>query len=146
MALEFTPEPVEQLKARFPQALERTWNADLMFDQREADRPGLYRTHVFDYPDGIRAIISVDEITVRDERQAKTLGCEIGEKWTGLHFSFSVNENAARTSGTDTNQVRLRLQQIPVELLGFEPAIAHIQTTERTIHLVLPWPQSPPGP
>jgi hypothetical protein len=130
MALEFTPEPVEQLKARFPKALERTWNADLMFDP-EADRPGKYRAHVFDYPDGIRAIVSLDESE------------QTGEQ-VYLHFSFSVNANAAQAAGTDTNQVRRRLKVIPVELLGFEPTIAHVQTTEMTIHLVIPWPQAPP--
>jgi hypothetical protein len=130
--LEFLPENAESLRARFSAALETVWDASQMFGNPEADRPGKHRRHIFDFPDGIRAIVSLD----RSE--------ETGDD-AFLHFSFSVNAEHARAAGMDSDKVRRRLKEIPVEFLGFEPKISHIQTTEHAIHLVCPWPQEKTG-
>jgi hypothetical protein len=52
----FVPEPLEDLKARFPKCLEKVWDiTDTM-----PDRPGLHREHVFDFESGMRLLISND--------------------------------------------------------------------------------------
>lgn len=54
----FQEESVESLRARFPKALERVWiPTDPMLD-----RPGLHREHVFDFPTGLRLLISLDKL------------------------------------------------------------------------------------
>jgi hypothetical protein len=55
-SLPFLAEPVDQLRARFPQALERVWVAG----PDMPDRPGLHRIHVFDHADGLRLLVSRD--------------------------------------------------------------------------------------
>ena len=59
--LAFQAEKVEQLKGRLPEALVQAWDPDTMTDKME-DRPGLNRTNIFDFEDGIRLIISKDQI------------------------------------------------------------------------------------
>lgn len=56
--LPFQPETVERMIGRFPQALEKTW---LVTDPMP-DRPGLHREHVFDFPSGMRLLISRDRL------------------------------------------------------------------------------------
>jgi|SRR5688572_4008147 len=51
--LDFNPEPLESLKARFPKAIDTIWGKI-----KTEDRPGMYREHVFDFEDGLRMIIS----------------------------------------------------------------------------------------
>lgn len=52
----FIPEPLEDLKARFPKCLEKIWNVtDPM-----PDRPGFHREHLFDFESGMRLLISND--------------------------------------------------------------------------------------
>jgi hypothetical protein len=48
-----SPKPYDELKARFPAALERVWVASAT-----GDRPGLHPENVFDTFDGYRVIIS----------------------------------------------------------------------------------------
>ena len=58
--LPFTPEPLDQLRARYPAALVRVFDS-LKVVTGEEERPGQNRTHVFDYNEnelGIRFVIS----------------------------------------------------------------------------------------
>jgi|SRR5215467_3399354 len=55
--MEFKSESLEQLKAKFPKALERVWDVEAT----DGDRPGLHREHVFDFKDGMRLLISKDQ-------------------------------------------------------------------------------------
>lgn len=59
--LPFEPESTEELKARYDEALQE------VFDPREVANdpdlsPGKKREHVFDFEDGVRLIVSVDQI------------------------------------------------------------------------------------
>lgn len=56
--MEYKPETIEELKARYPAALERIWTLEQV---AAGDRPGLERKYVFDFPDGLRMIISKTE-------------------------------------------------------------------------------------
>lgn len=59
--LPFQPETIEQLKARYPKALIKTWiPEDKPIENGEPSRPGLCRDNVFDFEDGIRLVISMD--------------------------------------------------------------------------------------
>lgn len=57
MGLPFQPEPIGQLAARFNKALENVFDVELLGN----NRPGMHRENVFDFEDGLRMIISVDE-------------------------------------------------------------------------------------
>ena len=58
--LEFQPEPVEELKARYPEALEDVFNP-LRIQANPELSPGKKRKHTFDFENGLRLIVSVDE-------------------------------------------------------------------------------------
>jgi hypothetical protein len=67
--LPIEPESATLARRRWPQAVEKVWNwyrFEPPLDQRgqpvdkEFDRPGLYRSNVFDFHDGLRMIVSVD--------------------------------------------------------------------------------------
>jgi len=65
----FKPESLEQLKARFPKALEKVWEVtDPM-----PDRPGLHREHLFDFESGMRLLISKDKL-IREEPEVHVSG------------------------------------------------------------------------
>jgi hypothetical protein len=61
--LPFEPEPIEQLRARFPAAIERTWDLRgcVHPDDVPSERPGQFRAHVFDIamPDYMRPRIII---------------------------------------------------------------------------------------
>lgn len=58
--LPFAPESLESLKARYPAAVERAIDlAGALGDP--GDFPGLNRRHVFDFDDGLRLIVSLDD-------------------------------------------------------------------------------------
>jgi hypothetical protein len=59
MPIPFRVETIEQMKLRFPKALEKVW---IPVDGME-DRPGLHREHVFDFLSGIRLLISRDKLS-----------------------------------------------------------------------------------
>lgn len=65
MRLPIEPKSYDELKARFPEALVRVWDADYIgkFGKfgGQVDRPGLHPEHVFDTDDGLRLIISRDK-------------------------------------------------------------------------------------
>lgn len=56
--LPFEPEPIEKLQARYYAALEKLWVPAPDME----DRPGLHRTHTFDFEDGWRMLVSRDKI------------------------------------------------------------------------------------
>lgn len=58
--LPIKPESIEQLRARFPQALEGIYHSDAV--AQGGDRPGNHRRHIFDFPQGMRLIISRDRL------------------------------------------------------------------------------------
>lgn len=60
MALYFHAEPVERLRARFPAALEKTHDVEAM-RLGAAPRPMESRQYVFDFPDGVRLGVSIDD-------------------------------------------------------------------------------------
>lgn len=57
--LKFKPESLEVIRARLPKALSRRFDVNATLD-RNVQRPGEIRDHVFDMEDRIRCIISVD--------------------------------------------------------------------------------------
>lgn len=75
--LQFEPEPLDKLKARFTEALTPD------YDQTAGTFPGLLRKHVFDFENGVRMIVSHD---VADGHRA-------------LHFSFGLNPVAEAMAG-----------------------------------------------
>jgi hypothetical protein len=66
MGLPHQRETMEAAKARVATALEPLWNAAKMNRQcrkdPQADTPGKHRRHVFDFADGLRLIVSRDEL------------------------------------------------------------------------------------
>ena len=58
--LDFEPEPVAALKARYPKAVRKVFNPRYIQAHPE-DAPTKDRTHVFDFPDGLRLGVSVDQ-------------------------------------------------------------------------------------
>lgn len=77
LALQFTPESVERLIARFPEALEPTYDPQEIA-ARKVTRPGQQRKHVFDFEDGVRCIASHE---MHNGRKV-------------LHMSFSLSANS----------------------------------------------------
>ncbi len=57
--LPFQPESMESARKRLPQALEQVF---LIADVVGGDRASSFRAHVFDFDDGVRLIISRDEL------------------------------------------------------------------------------------
>jgi hypothetical protein len=57
MGLPFKPETVDKLAERFDKALDSVVNVE----QLGKMRPGMNRKHVFDFEDGLRMIVSVDD-------------------------------------------------------------------------------------
>jgi hypothetical protein len=60
MSLPFHPEDPELLWARYPAALTRVFRAEEI--AAGGERPGELRVHVFDWPDGLRMIISREDV------------------------------------------------------------------------------------
>lgn len=59
----FKAESDKQLRDRFQEAIDFTWDARHIQDNPvEADRPGLHRKHVFDFRTGWRLIISKERL------------------------------------------------------------------------------------
>lgn len=61
MALPFVPEPLETLRVRYPVALRDLIEIDSVLQGTQL-RPGEQRTHVFDCEDGLRLIVSRDDL------------------------------------------------------------------------------------
>lgn len=57
----FNPEPLEQLKSRVSRAWEGTYSINLIQTNPDG-RPSLKPQHVFDFEDGLRLILSRDEL------------------------------------------------------------------------------------
>lgn len=76
MIIPFEPEPIEKLKLRFPNALKKEWNQNTI-PFLDKIRPGQDRTYIFDFQNGLRLIISKDNL--------KELG--------GLHIHISASGN-----------------------------------------------------
>lgn len=60
MIPDFKPEPEEQLMARFPKALERTYELSVMTGPK-TEWPGTKPEHRFDFEDGVRMIVSAEQ-------------------------------------------------------------------------------------
>jgi hypothetical protein len=104
--LPFQIEPLEQMQARFPEALEPIWDAT---DEAalELNRPGMHRAHVFDFQNGLRLLISRDVlddikpmIHVSASFEADSpFGKELEQHAMGLdfaHFLDLVTRNVSR--------------------------------------------------
>lgn len=63
MALIFQPELVEELKARYKEALEDTY-IQLDVARGLQPKPSQFRKHVFDFHDGIRLVISKEKSSI----------------------------------------------------------------------------------
>lgn len=70
--IDFVPEPLEKLKARFHQAIDIVW----VMAENMKDVPSNNREHVFDCDDGIRLVISTNKIQQEEN----------------IYFQGSVNE------------------------------------------------------
>lgn len=58
--MEFTPRPFEELKAKYPKAIERVYDVE-MVEIGIINRPGESEEHYFDWEDGVRMIISKED-------------------------------------------------------------------------------------
>lgn len=56
----FCPEPLDALRARFPEALRTVHDPELIASGLQR-MPGTLRSNVFDFDDGLRLIVSVDK-------------------------------------------------------------------------------------
>lgn len=120
--LPFEPEKLESMRARLPQALSVVYNYEII--ESGGQRPGEQRQHVFDFEDGIRCILSVDEGQQTPRH---------------LHMSFSLHDYNWMTVA----QFMHRMNVIPTE---FWPdtilvTIARFQTP-RAIHFAFEYPSS----
>ena len=66
MALPFVPETPRSMKKRLPDALQavfrvKSGNPGVLYIAAPGTRPGELRTHVFDFSNGVRLIVSIDE-------------------------------------------------------------------------------------
>ena len=129
--LPFCPQTPEELASRFDRALDQVYTLDEV--QPGVCAPGMNRDHVFDYPDGMRVIVSLDRDpwfapaflhvslgAIENSRTARAL-CE-----AGIHSPVSVTVDAWLASFNE----RIRL------LTGCKVPIPwqHRQMTERCIH------------
>lgn len=69
--LAFEPEPLSSLKKRFPDCLVKVW--DVL--NNPEDRPGLHRTYVFDFENGLRLLIS------KSKFNEDTVGIHVSASW-----------------------------------------------------------------
>lgn len=118
--LPFEPEKLESMRARLPQALSVVYNYEAV--ESGGQRPGELRRHVFDFEDGIRCILSVDE----GQQTARH-----------LHLSFSLQDY----NFMSVAQFMHRMNTIPTE---FWPdtllvTVARFQTP-RAIHFAFEFP------
>lgn len=93
--MDFEPEDLAVIKARVPQALAQRFDI-LAVLEGKCLRPGQQRQNVFDFPDGMRMILSIDCLSAQS---------------TMLHASFSRFAKPAR----DGEAV---LRALVAELLG----------------------------
>jgi len=100
MGLPFEPEPEITLKARFPEALRKVYNAQNVLDDPDT-RASARREHVFDFFDGMRLIVSRDTDGQR----------------TFLHASASMTEAGAAMLSDVKEFVGLMITHL-VELRG----------------------------
>jgi|SRR6185437_3445837 len=73
----FTPEPIDQLRARFDAALQEVYHVEFLARMPE-ERPGLKPPHVFDHHadgHGWRLIVSVDQYAGRPYLHVSYSGC-----------------------------------------------------------------------
>lgn len=78
-ALPFEPEPASQLRARMPDALYEIYSVlDILAGK--AETPGKFRRHVFDFPHGVRMILSKEKYHLLNN----------GEPFVHASFSISV--------------------------------------------------------
>lgn len=103
----FQPEPLEQLQARYAQAIEKVWEPSFGM----MDTPGQHRENVFDCEDGIRIIISRDKKLFELNTDSDTV----------IHFSGSVNESIY-TGRLDESALR-KMEQHYFEISQYRGAI-----------------------
>lgn len=120
--LPFEPESLESMRARLPQALSVVYNYEII--EAGGQRPGELRQQVFDFEDGVRCILSIDE------------GHETARH---IHMSFSLQDY----NFMSVAQFMHRMNTIPAE---FWPdtllvPIARFQTP-RAIHFAFEYPHS----
>jgi hypothetical protein len=116
--LPFEPQPDAELQARFELALEP--HQDIHFPPDPAT--GLQRKHVFDFEDGVRAIVSIDYDG----------GTEPAEKY--LHVSIGACSEAA------WERVPERIEPVLGVLFnGRKPELVERAMTEVAIHLFFRW-------
>ena len=132
--LDLQPEPIEALRKRYPAALAKVWDTEVIAagDKSFADRPGSHREHVFDFrEDGeiVRLIVSVERF--QDE--------------TVLHVSQS------HTGGPKFIPLSLALAKAMRQWASIaRPHPPTVQAkswshTEKVVHLILPWPLTANG-
>lgn len=63
MKVPFAPEPIEALRDRFPLALARVYRVQAVLAQ-DGGQPSQLREHVFDFPHGVRMIVSIDRLCI----------------------------------------------------------------------------------
>jgi hypothetical protein len=104
--LELQPELIEVLRKRFPAAVARVWDADVIRagDSDFNDRPGRHREHVFDLWDGghlYRLIVSVESLHGgRETVLHVSCSSDTGRHPTAQAFA-TANRLFARVAGLD---------------------------------------------
>lgn len=131
MGFNFQPEDVEAINLRMPAALERLWDQEAVRKDVEAnglgaERPGADRKYIFDYPDGMRLIVS--------REKTKTMESAVHISAT-LHHGLLVRLwVAGKLSGKQLQEmVRTRIRTAigvrEIELVGIsDMGVAHWQS------------------
>ena len=133
--LQFEPEPLEQMRERFPPAVSQKFFAtSRMQAAANPRRPGRNRRNVFDHEDGLRMVVSWDAV----------------EDVTGLHISASVVDDSEVFKAAERIRKRLNgeaaVDYLDKLVLGRFQAMSDITTrpgkiattTGRVFHYLIP--------
>lgn len=117
MALPLEPEPIEVLRARFGDALRRSYGPQEIERDPEADGPGLHREHVFDFTDGLRLIVSYDHL---DQSQPEPILHVSASARTGSPARREVGTIEALLEYVQKAMSSLAQMAVPLAFLGIE--------------------------
>lgn len=110
--LPFTPESMEKLKARYPDAVMYTW----IYKHGIKDHPGLHREHLFDCEDGLCMCISKEMMGPMDVIH---FSCDIHKETYDKNFTGIIN--AELLAKFEARFREISGEKKPVHLLTISP-------------------------
>lgn len=138
-------ESTDLIQDRLPKALEKVWDAEavkraVIKNPETADRPGVYREHVFDLHSGIRLIVSLESHEIRNDAFPPAGVTEQVQQPTRreivLHISASWHEDAEPPETMQELQDRVKQT---LESLRLFPELAEQgYITGRALHVLYP--------